>query len=96
MKVSSGYLETNTESTLHYLKAVGSQKIHKTSIRLYVFPWFKTSAPKYMTTALYWAIEIPQGSRVLQVRQPQPQPFKYFALNALRYLEKLHSFLAPH
>jgi len=25
-----------------------------------------------------------------------PQPFKYFALDAMGHLEKIHSFLTPH
>ena len=38
----------------------------------------------------------PLGSRIQHVGQPQPQPFKYFILNAMGYSGKLHSFLAPH
>jgi hypothetical protein len=56
MEVLSDYLETHAETTLPYLRAAGPQELHKTSIRLYVLPWVQNSAPKYMTTALYWAI----------------------------------------
>jgi hypothetical protein len=56
MKVLSDYLETHTGTTLSYLRAAGPQELHKTSIRLYFIPWVQNSAPKYMTTALYWAI----------------------------------------
>jgi len=41
-------------------------------------------------------LKSPPRTSVLPVGQPQPQPFKYFALNAMGYLEKLHSFLALH
>jgi len=41
-------------------------------------------------------LKSPGSPSILRVGQPQPQPFKYFALNAMGYLEKLHSFLAPH
>jgi hypothetical protein len=55
MEVSSGYLETRSKTTLHYLRTTGPQKPHKTSIRPYVIPWFQTSAAKYMKTAINWA-----------------------------------------
>jgi len=41
-------------------------------------------------------LKSPLGSSILHVGQPQPQPFKYFALNAMVHLGKLHSILAPH
>jgi len=42
------------------------------------------------------AFKIPLGLSILSVGQPQPQPFKYFALDAMGHLGKLHSFLTAH
>jgi len=42
------------------------------------------------------AFKIPLGMSVLHVGQPQPQPFKYFAHDAMGHLGKLCSFLTPH
>jgi len=42
------------------------------------------------------AFKIPFGLSILPVGQPQPQPFKYFALDATGHLGKLHSFLTPY
>jgi hypothetical protein len=42
------------------------------------------------------AFKTPQGSSVLYVGQPQSQPFKHFALDAMGQIGKIHSFLTPH
>jgi len=39
------------------------------------------------------AFKITRGSSVLLVGQPQPQPFKYFALDVVGYLGKLPTLI---
>jgi hypothetical protein len=39
--------------------------------------------------------KIPRSSGVQSIGQPQPQPFKYLALDAMGHLGKLYSFVTP-
>jgi hypothetical protein len=51
----------------------------------------QTVDPRYRT-----AFKIPPVSSVILVGEPQPSPFKYLAINTMRHLVKIHSFLPPH
>jgi len=50
----------------------------------------------YMYDISRLRVKISLGSSILSVGQPQRQPFKYFAVNAMGHLGKLHPFLIPH
>jgi hypothetical protein len=83
----------DTLKVYHYLQKNKSNYILKKLCDTIIPQYYPL---EYMRPGCRMAFKFLRGSSVLHAGLPQPQPFKYFALNAVGYLEKLHSFLAPH